>query len=127
MGLFGRYIKQCKNIIKACIDVAFGLGGPLGGSTTVTVNTSLVRSLGDVRCRFGLRNRESDGTVASPSLVRCASPAHWNSRSGTQREPVEVTFNGQDYTTSGSSVYTVHCDPSTATGLVRLLVRCWIR
>ena len=80
-------------------------GGPLAGNTSVAIESSYVRALGDVRCRFGVWNTETEATVESTALVRCATPPHWNSRTGAQREVVELTLNGQDYLSSGIFAY----------------------
>ena len=90
-------------------------GGPLGGNTSVTIETANLRALGDARCRFGVWNTETNATVTSPELVRCATPPHWNSRTGTQREVLELTLNGQDYLKS--AVFTYYAVDDSAKGL----------
>ena len=79
-------------------------GGPLGGNTSLLVETEQLQPLGDVRCRFGRWNLEMDATLEGPSRLRCLSPTHWRPRAGTQYEELQVTLNGQDYLDSPHAV-----------------------
>ena len=93
-------------------------GGPLDGSTRVVIIGHGFRNFGSLmRCRFGPREVTSrlyvePGTVANPynhTMVQCDAP-----QSPTPLEqtvPVEVSLNGQDYSSSGH-VFTYYRHPS---------------
>jgi len=92
-------------------------GGPLGGNTSISIDASSLRALGDVRCRFAARNSPTDATVVSTSLVRCSTPAHWNARVGARREALALTLNGQDYLHLQPDVFTFYALDDSMKGL----------
>ena len=77
------------------------LGGPFAGGTVITVSGQGWTRLGDVRCRMGTLNTESNASIVSAEKLVCRSPRHWKSEvSGTARatgELLEVTLNGQQF------------------------------
>ena len=80
--------------------MSWHVGLPVSGAGFAT--------LGSVFCRFGIADRISPGTVVSAQLVQCVSPRIRGPAvlggvvpPAGQRERVEVSLNGQDYTTGG--------------------------
>ena len=83
------------------------VAGPSAGGSLLNVSGAVFAALGEVLCRFGDEDRTTAGTVVSPTLVQCYSPsisAPMMMGGGVpavgQPEPVEVSMNGQDYTSS---------------------------
>jgi hypothetical protein len=79
--------------------------GPRAGGSLLNISGSGFAALGGVRCRFGRPTLVTEATVVDEALVRCVSPALTGGLGGTvvgvgQRERVQVTLNGQDYTSS---------------------------
>ena len=90
------------------VSVVMPVAGPSAGGSVLDVRGQGFRFLGGVLCRFGLTSRTVPGTIVNASLVRCVSPPISNPlgfalAAGGQKEFVEVTLNGQDYTSSLAS------------------------
>jgi len=76
--------------------------GPTAGNTSIMIQGFALAAFGDLRCRFGSLNEETNATLTSDSAVqtiRCASPPHWAHpiRIRSVSVKVEVTLNGQHY------------------------------
>jgi hypothetical protein len=72
-------------------------GGSLRGNTSLTVRGLRFQNLGDVRCRFGVLNTETNATIESEGVMRCVSPPHWHQQASSQAVDLAITLNGQDY------------------------------
>ena len=100
------------------VETVSPLSGPTAGNTSVVIAGFSLVALGDVRCRFGTLNQETDAQLRSeyrtvgilttasippqPVLVHtinCPSPRHWAHPSPLlpHSYDVEVTLNGQQY------------------------------
>ena len=94
-------------------------GGPLIGNTTMAVTGFRFQNLGDVRCRFGVLNTETNASIAGETHIDCVSPPHWSQVVSTQVVDLEITLNGQDYlsTRMHESHFTYYALDETPTGL----------
>ena len=94
-------------------------GGPLRGNSSMTVSGLRFQHLGDLRCRFGVLNLETNATIVAGDTMLCASPPNWNQQASTQVVDLEVTLNGQDYLRAKmhQSEFTYYALDETPTGL----------
>ena len=83
------------------------VAGPAAGGSLLSVSGAGFALLGPVRCNFGWPTQTVNATVVNSSLVLCATPfisgPEWlggQLMPGGQREPLEVSLNGQDYSSS---------------------------
>ena len=77
--------------------------GPLGGGTLVTLRGYALAKGVDYRCRFGSVNRTVTATYDDVvEALRCYAPAgdRWDSLDASAA-PLEVSLNGQQYTSTG--------------------------
>jgi len=75
--------------------------------------------LGDVRCRFGVLNTETNASIAGEGSMTCISPPHWHQQASQQQVDLQITLNGQDYLLARphQSSFTYYALDSNPTGL----------
>ena len=89
------------------------VAGPSTGGSLVNVSGIGFERLGAVLCEFGSEQQTVNGTVLSAELIQCTSPRITPPRligmsepmpmpEGGQRESVQVSLNGQDFTSSNA-------------------------
>ena len=83
------------------------VAGPAAGGSLLNITGQGFRHLGGVFCRFGSEDHVVPGTLVSAELMYCRSPAiinpMWTALAEVgMSEAVQVTLNGQDYTSSSA-------------------------
>ena len=97
-------------------------GGPLIGNSSMSVSGLRFQPLGDVRCRFGVLNAETNASISAESHMECLSPPHWHQQASQQTVDLQITLNGQDYleTHPHNSHFTYYALDESPTGLAVL-------
>ena len=90
------------------VSLVLPVAGPSAGGSLLNVSGQGFESLGGVFCRFGTEERTVPGTLVSGQLMLCRSPSFSIPLAGVLseyglQESVEVSLNGQNYTTSSVS------------------------
>ena len=87
---------------RAYVSLVLPLLGPVEGGTRLTVLGSHFRESSSLACRFGIGENGGFSVAArllSSSQLECASPAV----AGASARSVEVSFNGQQFSTGGAA------------------------
>ena len=90
------------------VSLILPVAGPSAGGSLLNVSGQGFKFLGGTFCRFGSEERTVPATVVSAQLAFCESPLISTPLAnvlgdGGLREYVQVSLNGQDYTTSSAS------------------------
>ena len=93
------------------VSTVLPVAGPSAGGSLLNVSGGGFGALGGVFCRFALASRTTAGTAVGNAMIQCRSPRISGAAAlgggmlgvpaGGQREAVEVSVNGQDYTSGG--------------------------
>ena len=94
-------------------------GGPLIGNSSMSITGFRFQHLGDVRCRFGVLNTETNASIAGETHMDCLSPPHWHQQPTQQAVDLQITLNGQDYLDARPhiSTFTYYALDRSPTGL----------